>query len=252
MLLSGGIDSTVVATNLKLAHAKIHAVFLQQELVRHRQQTEHIVQYLNENFEGPDIEFHAADVQSLLHMLKLPDTGYVPGYQLFNHLVALAMADKYDTTFIYTGEIHNAVFVSNSTEEDADHHMYLDFLGKEDDTFYEAHYSTRDKMAEAYSYAYSGHTWGYRFIDPLLGLTKSQVTKLGVHLGAPLQLSVTCRAPDMDEWSSDDVFHCGRSNCYFCCHRRLGYLRAEIDDSVKYHVIEDLPPDIQALVNIKD
>jgi 7-cyano-7-deazaguanine synthase in queuosine biosynthesis len=187
-----------------------------------------------------------------LELLKTPDTGFVPGYQLFNHLVALSVADRFNTTFVYTGEIHNAVFVSNNTDQDNDHHMYLDLLGTEDDKFYEAHYSTRDKMAEAYSYAYSGHTWGYRFVDPLLGMTKDQLITLGHRINAPMELTVTCRAPDMDKWASHDTFHCGRSDCYFCCHRRLGYARAKIADPVNYLLDEPLPKDIQSMIETSD
>ena len=62
---------------------------------------------------------------------------------------------------------------------------------------------------------------------PLTALHKSDVIRLGVELGVPLELTLSCMSPE-------GGLHCGR--CSKCRERRDGFLDARVDDPTSYAV----------------
>jgi 7-cyano-7-deazaguanine synthase len=67
---------------------------------------------------------------------------------------------------------------------------------------------------------------GPRILAPLIGMSKAQIIRTGVHLGVDYALTVSCYAPD------DEGRACGR--CDSCRLRRAGFGEAGVPDPTLY------------------
>jgi len=71
-----------------------------------------------------------------------------------------------------------------------------------------------------------------RIVSPLIDMRKNQIVRLGVDLGAPLELSCSCYQPPGAR--DGKPIHCG--TCQSCILRHRGFGIAKIDDPTIYEV----------------
>jgi 7-cyano-7-deazaguanine synthase len=84
-----------------------------------------------------------------------------------------------------------------------------------------------------------GSTWfsmGLRkkieILTPFRELSKTQVIRIGVELGLPLELTLTCNNPQ--QVSPGEWIHCG--NCNKCAERIHGFKMAGVEDKTHYRL----------------
>jgi 7-cyano-7-deazaguanine synthase len=222
VLASGGLDSTVTAALAREAGHKLfwltvdynqrHAI----EVARARQVADamqaakHVVLSLDlRAFGGSALTGELQvpkDRRSNERSRGIPVT-YVPGRNLIFLSLAAAYAEAEGASLIYFGA------------------NVLDYSGYPD---------CRPEFISAFEAAVNAGTKagaegrGLRISAPLLHMTKADIIRTGVRLGAPLHLTHSCYDPVGD-------LACGR--CDSCVIRREGFSTAGVEDPTRYAVL---------------
>lgn len=222
LLASGGLDSTVTAALareaghellwLTIDYGQRHAIEVSRarEVARAMQATKHTVLSL---------DLRALGGSALTGELPVPKdrdgaersrgipVTYVPGRNLIFLSLAAAHAEVEGASLIYFGA------------------NVLDYSGYPD---------CRPEFIHAFEAAVNAGTKAgaegaaLRVCAPLLEMTKADIIRTGVRLGAPLQLTHSCYDPVGD-------LACGR--CDSCLIRREGFSNAGVEDPTRYAVV---------------
>lgn len=212
VLLSGGLDSTVLATKLVQEGNEVLALSVDYGQ-RHKKEINHAVRVAN----YLKIEHRVADLSALSYFLSgssqtssdiaVPDGHYaeesmkltvVPNRNmlLLSVATAWAISAKADTI---SYAAHNG-----------DHAIYPD-CRKE----------FIDKLAEAIAIA----DWhSVKLFAPFAEISKADIAKLGQEIKAPMELSWSCY--------KGQEFHCG--TCGTCVERKEAFVLAEVQDPTDY------------------
>ncbi|TMQ06250.1 MAG: hypothetical protein E6J91_38435 [Deltaproteobacteria bacterium] len=116
VVFSGGLDSTTVAWMLK---GEAPGVLLYYLYHGHRRQAAQV----NMLAERLGMRVQMWNIIELMAILTAPGCGYVPGYRAIGYVSALAMADRFDIPFLYTGELE-APFYSWQLADDPEVRHY--------------------------------------------------------------------------------------------------------------------------------
>lgn len=127
------------------------------------------------------------------------ELGYIPGYKMTMQVMAMAVAEGINSKMVATGYIHG---------DDA----YADEL--EDSIL---------SVTRTYSKIYTPIS----VVSPIRDFSKSDVVRLGVHLGVDFSRTFSCK----DE-RFGGLTHCGE--CILCRKRRLGFKDAGVKDPTIY------------------
>lgn len=215
VLVSGGMDSCVTAAiargeNEELAF--LHINYGQRTEARERQafneiadfygvekrldiSIEHLARIGGSSLTDSSIEVTKADLEN-----KEIPTSYVPFRNANILAVATSWAEVLGARFIYIG----AVAEDSSGYPDCRREFY--------DAF--------EKTIEAGTKPGTN----IRIVTPIIDLSKAEIVKKGIELGAPLELSWSC-------YRGEDVA-CG--TCDSCALRLRGFARAGIEDPIPY------------------
>ena len=209
VLFSGGVDSTVVATMMARAGVNAILIFVHTGVQTHEDAAIKIAKVLQ-------FPLVTMDLRKVFGVVRDATTPYVAGYRLWLYLAAVSAADHFSAFTIYTGEV---AFPDDKTNED----WRADCSGSNDIT-QEAWRKNRQRFIELYSDMYENQSDAYDFVDPLWGLSKAQIVKLGKALGAPLELTSSCQSRTLDRLS--------KKNCGICwaCKSRIRAGVEENDD----------------------
>lgn len=209
VLFSGGIDSTVVATTLARAHVNALLIFVHTGVQTHEDAAIKIAKVIQ-------LPIVTMDLRKVFGIARDATTPYVAGYRLWLYLAAVSAADRFSAFTIYTGEV---AFPDDKTNAD----WRAECSGSNDIT-QEAWRKNRQRFIELYSDMYENQSDAYDFVDPLWGLSKAQIVKLGKALGAPLELTSSCQSRTLDRLS--------KKNCGICwaCKSRIRAGVEENDD----------------------
>jgi 7-cyano-7-deazaguanine synthase len=221
LLASGGLDSTVTAALaraegcellwLTIDYGQRHAIEVERarQVARAMHAAKHTVLSLDLRALGGSALTAEVPVpkdrQHAERKRDIPVT-YVPGRNLIFLSLAAAHAEVEGASHVYFGA------------------NVLDFSGYPD---------CRPEFIRAFETAAQAGTKagiegvGLRVLAPLLDMTKADIIRTGVRLGAPLHLTHSCYDPVGD-------LACGR--CDSCLIRREGFLKAEVEDPTKYAV----------------
>ena len=232
--VSGGLDSLVALALLKASGVKIRPFMIDQGIKSHVYAATLICQHY-------ELELDVHDFSSTFARLKRCGTNYYAGYRAYSYLTALALADTWDANCVYTGEL-DAVLASEDANNDPDYQSWLKHLNVGDRVSKEGWHSARQKFAGVYNYMYQNDEDGITFIDPLFGMDKPSVIRLGATLNAPLEYSLSCRASDVDEINDNLTAprHCGRHECWTCNQRKSAFKLSGVKDPTQYSVAEEI------------
>lgn len=214
VVLSGGLDSTVCLAEAVKAHAPVialsidygqrHRVELERAAaIAARYGVEHITQNLDLSaWGGSALTDASIDIPSAVDAARGPaiPITYVPGRNLIFLSLAVALAEARDCDSVYIGV--NA----------------LDYSGYPDcrPEFIE---SFRGTAALALRVGVEGAAVG--IVTPLLDLSKADIVRHGVELGAPLELTWSCYRGGAKP--------CG--DCDSCALRAKGFAEAGVVDA---------------------
>lgn len=234
LLLSGGIDSFVIANMLAVAGNRTLALILKlNKLESHVRAAINIANQLG-------FEHLVYDFSSVHAQLKSKDTDYIAGHRHFIYSMALAAADLNNIHSIYTGEFSMTFTSSYDYENDPDQLAFHKSLGVKIDEFGEARKCARYQLAEKYGREYRNDETAFAFVDPFWGINKPGAMKIGAKLGADFSMTVSCR--NSDEYSTkDELIHCGKGSCWSCNQRKTAFIMAGLEDPTKYHTNTKVP-----------
>ena len=210
VLFSAGLDSAVLAA-AEAQHNTVHAVYVSCGLAWESQELEAVDRLLG----APAFErvrplalltFSAQDLYPATHWAL---TGKPPAF------------DTPDEDVYLTGR--NVMLLSKSGIYCAQHGLNRIALATlAGNPFPDATRSFFDTMAEALSL---GLNHRIEIAAPFAALHKSDVIQLGVKLGVPLELTLSCMNPQSG-------LHCGA--CSKCRERRDAFTDAGVDDRAEY------------------
>jgi 7-cyano-7-deazaguanine synthase len=223
VVFSGGIDSTTVAYMLKDSAKETILFHLNQGWKKHEEAAQYIAKQLG-------MDMVTLDIRNIVHALKTPGQGHVPGYRQISYLIALSLADKYKASYVYTGEI-DAPFRSQKFDSDPEKKAWLKYMNNPGFTGADGSLRNRNLLAQWYGQSAYNDPEKVYFIDPLNGMSKAGMLKLAKSLGVPFDKTVSCRNPLLDTLP-EGLNHCGVCNC--CISRRAGFKLAKLDDPSKY------------------
>jgi 7-cyano-7-deazaguanine synthase len=214
VLMSGGMDSCVSAAIAALNYdiAALHLNYGQRTEQRELRAFEEIADFLHAKDQlvvevehlavigGSSLTDSSIEVASAdLHRKDIP-TSYVP-FRNANFLsIAVSWAEVIGATKIFIGAV----------EEDSS--GYPDCRK----SFYDAFNKVIREGTKPET--------SIEIITPLIDMTKAQIVKRGVEIGAPLQLTWSC-------YKSEDIA-CGE--CDSCALRLRGFAQAGVEDPIPY------------------
>lgn len=209
VLFSGGVDSTVVATMMARASVAALLVFVHTGIQTHEDVAHKIAKTLG-------LPIVTVDLKKVFGIVRDVNSAYVAGYRLWLYLAAVSVADHVSAFTIYTGEV---AFPDDSTNKE-----WRSACSGSNDISQEAWRKNRQRFIELYSDMYENQSDAYDFVDPLWGMSKSQIVKLGEALHAPLALTSSCQSSLLDRLP--------KNNCGACwaCRSRLRAGVGENDD----------------------
>ncbi|MEM3031866.1 MAG: 7-cyano-7-deazaguanine synthase [Nitrososphaerota archaeon] len=208
-LFSGGIDSTTLVWKLKAEGWELillsfntyrrnpREIAAADNIARLAHPLEYLVQdlgILREIYDFPSDQRLAIDMN-----LKTPPTILIPYKNIVYYSLAAHLASQLGATVLAGGH----TLEDQSTLPDASR-KYLN--------------NVESLLNESLSYP------RIRLITPLIGMSKPQIVRLGVELGAPLQLTWSC-------WATGEV-HCG--TCVGCLNRIKAFREAGVADGTEY------------------
>lgn len=228
VVFSGGLDSTTVAWMLKDEAPGVLLYYLYHGHTRQMAQVNLLAERLG-------MRVQMWNIIELMAILTAPGCGYVPGYRAIGYVSALAMADRFDIPFLYTGELE-APFYSWQLADDPEVRRYEreKKVGVGGYTGREGSIQNRSILATWYGEKAYRDPRAFQFIDPIGGLSKAGVARLATRLGVPVADTISC--PSESELPPG-IHHCGACGC--CISRRAGFMVAGLSDPTKY---QQLPP----------
>ncbi len=214
VLASGGMDSCVTATVARQTHrlAMLHVDYHQRTAARERRAFEAIAEYLKAEHRwvtsldhlkaigGSSLTDLSMEVTPAnLRATEIP-TSYVPFRNAHLLSIAVSWAETLGATKIFVG----AVAEDSSGYPDCRREFY--------DAFEQAiEAGTRPETH-------------IRIETPVIAMKKSEIVRLGLQLGAPLQLTWSCYQ------NSEEA--CGE--CDSCALRLRGFQQAGVEDPIPY------------------
>ena len=210
VLLSAGLDSAVLAAS-EARSGVVHPLYVSTGLAWERAELAALEQLLatapfRNLAPAARLSFTVEDVYPASHWAL---RGTPPAF------------DTADEDVYLTGR--NVMLLSKAAIYCAQHHISRIALGPlAGNPFPDATPEFFDSMARALSL---GLNHGISVATPFLSMDKSDVIKLGVELGVPLELTLSCMNPQQGR-------HCGR--CSKCRERRDAFNDAGIADPTTY------------------
>ena len=211
VLFSAGLDSAVLAAAEAQAYGGVHAVYVSCGLAWEGEELEAATRLLGTPaFAGVEslarLEFTARDLYPATHWAL---TGQPPAF------------DTPDEDVYLTGR--NIMLLSKAAIYCAQHGLTRVALATlAHNPFPDATPAFFEAMSRALSLGLN-HT--IEIVTPFAGTEKSGLVRLGVELGVPLELTLSCMNPRAGR-------HCGL--CSKCRERRDAFLEAGIEDRTEY------------------
>lgn len=219
VLLSGGLDSTVMLASVLAANRNVLALSFdyRQRNIAELNAAKKIAKYYDVNHKIITIDPHSFDKSALVYTATVPKgrnleqinaggipATYVPARNTLFLAFATAQAEIIEAQEIYLGA--NA----------ADQKPYPD-------TRVEYHMAFQGLLNVATKQAVEGSP--PQLLFPHSKLSKRDIIGLGISLKAPLELTVSCYDPTDDN-------HCGR--CDACYLRKEGFVAGGYEDPTHY------------------
>lgn len=213
VLLSAGLDSAVLAA-AELRTARVHPIYVSAGLAWEGEEQ----RALDRLLAGPPFAGHAAPLARLA--FSVDDVYPASHWALRGEPPAF---DTPDEDVYLTGR--NVVLLSKAAIHCAQQRIGRIAIGPlAGNPFPDATPEFFDTMARALSL---GLAHAIEIAAPFAGLHKADVIRLGVELGVPLELTLSCMNPR-------DGLHCGR--CSKCRERRDAFAEAGVADPTRYAV----------------
>jgi 7-cyano-7-deazaguanine synthase len=213
VLLSAGLDSAVLAA-AELRTARVHPIYVSAGLAWEAEEQ----RALDRLLAGPPFAGHAAPLARLA--FSVDDVYPASHWALRGEPPAF---DTPDEDVYLTGR--NVVLLSKAAIHCAQQRIGRIAIGPlAGNPFPDATPEFFDTMARALSL---GLAHAIEIAAPFAGLHKADVIRLGVALGVPLELTLSCMNPR-------DGLHCGR--CSKCRERRDAFAEAGVADPTRYAV----------------
>jgi 7-cyano-7-deazaguanine synthase in queuosine biosynthesis len=258
LLFSGGLDSAVAAKMLSLSGQRPLLVFVGQGFRTHAIAAEILADSMNLDLFTVDMSGIIEPLANLCDSVN-PGSKFIPGYRMFAWQVALSVAVMFDISVVCTGEYglaikpesnpeveHFAGYLSRGTgivtdTKDPDFMSLVRQEGKPE---------TRMDLSHVFCRTYKAGSDDVQMVDPLFGLDKAGVIRLGFELGLQFELTSTCRTDDLDSiatfggrpsimsqrgpLSRHTKINCGRTECHFCSTRRAAFKLSGVVDPTLY------------------
>lgn len=227
---SGGLDSTVAGFFLKASGMKIHALYFDVG----KENQKEVAKLLAEKYFQ---ELTIIDISDIFKNLTSLNMKYIPGYRMIMNTISLSFCEKLGLHRIYTGEM------PYSDDPNGEEHFGEFLIGDRNFADYQDCAPFRRDLAELFTRYSSGveqtlpQTSNYfMFVDPFLGMSKSNLIHIGASLGVPFERTLSCQELSRSFFTENHPWtHCGSPSCYFCVERQKAFRAAEIVDPTEYY-----------------
>jgi len=226
LLFTGGLDSTAAATMLVASGVRPYLFQVDEGLPQHVKSGRLVARKL-----GLEDRHHVIDASTIFPRLHFDDhergvingLDYECGHFMIIMSLCLAFAEKYNVAVLGTGCEFSVFGLSETDTALQDLKTEIGNVGDTTTGF------RRDVMS-----LYNNH-YRTQFVhcDLFMHLTKVNAVVLGAKLGAPFDLTCSCRNTDL-EVPKRKVLHCGRASCRTCNERKAVFRLAGVPDPSNY------------------
>lgn len=207
LMLSGGLDSTVMAYHLKKEGYQLYGVHINAGQP-HFLQDRRAVNLLSMDL---GIPVQIIDVPKLVDSFK----GYLQTDFEIQHQVFCETSRPFIAALSLAGVYADITGFDN---------LYIAYLKEELEEFKSRYANLKDVHVNFEKMINVGRNKNFRIETPFMEKSKSDVVALGVKLGVPMDTTWSC-------WNNH-VVHCG--HCKGCGGRKTAFLSTNTTDEIKY------------------